>query len=183
MRLFIAIDLPEKVKKALKKAQKALPQAKMSLAGGFHLTLKFLGECSEEIKAKVESELKKVKFEPFEAHVGEIGVFGAVRPRVIWAGVKCPKSVFETVKEIEARMARLGFAVENRFVPHLTLARVKYIKNPKDFTGKLKEISIAKICGGADTMKFQVKEFFLFQSRLSSKGAVYAKLAKFAAQR
>ncbi|MBI5413362.1 RNA 2',3'-cyclic phosphodiesterase [Candidatus Peregrinibacteria bacterium] len=179
MRLFVAIDLPEETKKVLQKVQAVLPRAQMSKAGGFHLTLKFLGDCDDELKVKVEKELKEVKFNPFEANLQEIGTFGGSHPRVVWIGLKCPESIFETVKEMEMRMANLGFAVANRFVPHLTLARIKYVKNSRDFLEELNKISVAEICGDVNVMKFTVKEFFLFQSQLSSSGAVYTKLAKF----
>lgn len=179
MRLFVAIDLPEQVNEMLQKVQAVLPKAQMSLASGFHLTLKFLGDCDDELKSKVEKELAEIKFEPFEANIEGIGTFGGSHPRVISVGLKCPESVFETVKEIETRMVKLGFAVENRFVPHLTLARIKYVKNPKYFLEELNKISVAKICGDVNAMKFTVKEFLLFKSQLSSSGAVYTKLAKF----
>ena len=80
MRLFIAIDLPENVKEYLRKLQASLPSANMSRARDFHLTLKFLGECGEALRGKVEEELKQIHFQPFEAELGEIGAFGGKNP-------------------------------------------------------------------------------------------------------
>ena len=49
MRCFIAIELPNEVKKEIFKIQKKLPQAKLKLVSheNMHLTLKFLGEIKE----------------------------------------------------------------------------------------------------------------------------------------
>lgn len=185
MRLFVAIDIPEDAKKYLRKLQADLftrsrhakngegaPNAKMSLAHDFHLTLKFLGECGAGLRAKVEGELKQIKFRSFEAELGEIGVFGGNHPSVVWVGVSAPDKLSELAREIENSMKKLDFRPENTFVPHVTLARIKFIKNPEDFLERLKKIK-------TEILKIKVKNFYLFESRLSSKGAVHIKLAEF----
>lgn len=179
MRLFIAIDLPDSVKEYLRKLQNALPEAKMSKTHDFHLTLKFLGSCDSNLKKKIEETLKGVNFQPFEAKLTEIGVFGGRNPRVIWIGIQVPEWLSETVAEIEKRISKMGFLPagrqtkkENRFVPHITLARIKFIQDSKKFLEELKKNKI-------EQLKFPVEKFYLFESQLSPKGAVHTKLAAF----
>lgn len=172
MRLFIAIDLPEKIKAYLRELQAVLPQTKMSLTHDFHLTLKFLGSCEEHRRKKVEDELMHISFQPFEAQLENVGAFGGKIPRVIWIGLKVPPQLEETAYEIEDRVSKLGFEKERRFVPHITLARIKFIENPTRFLEDLKKISV-------DPVSFPVSQFHLFESRLSPKGALHVKLATF----
>lgn len=173
MRLFVAIDLPDNVKEILRGIQKILPDAKMTAVRDFHLTLKFLGECDGVMRKKVEEELKHVKFQSFNVALGNIGIFGGERnPRVVWVKVEAPLLLKETADEIEDRMVRLGFEKENRFMPHLTLSRMKFVRDPWKFAEELKRIT-------APEEKFAVSEFCLFKSRLSSAGALYTKLKTF----
>lgn len=172
MRLFIAIDLPEKIKAYLRGIQAVLPQAEMSKTHDFHLTLKFLGSCDEKRRKKIEEELRFVPFQPFETQLENIGAFGGKVPRVLWVGLKVPPWLKESAYEIEDRMAKFGFEKERRFTPHLTLARVKFAEDPEKFQENLKKISI-------EPLTFLVKNFHLFESRLSPKGALHVKLATF----
>lgn len=172
MRLFIAIDLPNSVKDYLRTVQANLPAGKMSKTHDFHLTLKFLGSCEENRRKRIEKNLRGIPFQPFEAALAEIGTFGGKIPRVIWVGMNVPEWLAESVREIENRMAKLGFEKEYRFAPHITLARVKFVEDPKAFADALKKIKI-------EPLKFPVKHFYLFESELSSKGATHIKLAEF----
>jgi 2'-5' RNA ligase len=172
MRLFIAIDLPENVKAYLSELQSKLPQAQMSLTRDFHLTLKFLGECDRDEMREVAQELDQIKVPPLKAKLSQIGTFGGFPPKVVWIRLDVPQFLFDTAREIEKKMVTLGFKEENRFVPHLTLCRVKSVQNPQKFLDALKLIKV-------EPMEFTTSQFHLVESHLSSSGAVYKKLASF----
>lgn len=172
MRLFIAIDLPDSIKDYLRGLLKKLPNAKLSKAHDFHLTLKFLGSCDPERRKRVEEELRNISFKPFDAKLGKLGTFGGSRPRVIWVGMEVPEWLLVSVHDIESRMTKLGFEKENRFAPHLTLARAKFIENPQKFAEELKKITI-------EPLQFHVEHFYLFESKLLPKGAIHTKLAQY----
>jgi 2'-5' RNA ligase len=180
VRAFIAIDLPESIQAALGRQQAvfraACPDARWTRPEGIHLTLKFLGEISDDQVRQVTEVLGSLTpLERFSIEVKEFGFFpDARRPRVFWVGLEAPPALGELARRVEDCMARLGFAPEGRpFTPHLTLARFKVPRPQPTLQALLaghKEVSL----GG-----FEVSEFFLFESKLSPHGAEYRKVARF----
>ncbi|MBU4284575.1 MAG: RNA 2',3'-cyclic phosphodiesterase, partial [Nanoarchaeota archaeon] len=77
MRVFIAIEMPEEIKKILLDAQKQIntEKAKVRPAKAFHLTLKFLGEVEEKKAEEIKSALNEISFKQFKTALTEIGVF------------------------------------------------------------------------------------------------------------
>ncbi len=180
MRTFIAIDLPDPVRAALAKAQESFrglcSDARWTRPEGIHLTLKFLGEISGAQVAQVSEVLLKAgSFAPFSVEIAGFGFFpSAKRPRVFWTGVAASHALTELAASIETQMEKLGFAREERgFSPHLTLAR---FKDPRPQP----ELSSAVAAAAASLFgKFEVSEFFLFESKLSAHGAQYGKVMSF----
>jgi RNA 2',3'-cyclic 3'-phosphodiesterase len=166
MRLFIAVDLPREVKDELLAAQKLLPQAKLSFAGNFHLTLKFLGEVSPGKSDSVRNCLRNVRFKPFSASLSRIGVFPDENyMRAIWIGLEPETQLIELQKLVDDALDK-EFPKEKGFKPHLTLARVKSIDDKKCFIEKLKLVKVKAV-------SFPVSSFSLKRSTLSPKGAIY----------
>ena len=185
MRAFIAIDLPDSVRAVLDERQRAFralcPDARWSRPEGIHLTLKFLGEISAAQVEKVTGALANLPgFDPFEIQVKGFGFFpDARRPRVFWAGLEAPPALAELAARVEAAMEPLGFAREERpYTPHLTLARFK-IPRAQPALQKLLGQEAAAADESLPIGRFEASEFFLFESKLSPQGAVYAKVARF----
>ena len=63
-------------------------------------------------------------------------------------------------------MGKLGFAEEERFMSHCTIARIKYIKDKIGFKKQVSEM-------GVKDMEFKVNCFKLIESELSPKGPLY----------
>jgi len=164
MRAFIAVDIPKKIKKEVVKIQNSLPEfkGKKTEQENLHLTLKFLGEVNQEDLEKVKNKLKSIKFEQFETEIDSIGTFNA---RIVWLHMtncnELQKEIDKTLKDI--------FQPEERFMSHLTIARVKEIKDKKSFLKELGKIKFDKI-------GFEVKEFKLKISTLTRKGPAYEDL-------
>ncbi len=187
MRTFIAIDLPEAVQAALAQAQSdlraTLPRSTQASEGarwtrpeGVHLTLKFLGEIPPPQLEQLTRALQAIGgFEKIPVEVKGFGFFPeARRPRVLWAGVVAPPALGELARRVEDTLEPLGFARENRpFSPHLTLARFK-VPRPQPALQALVERDANRWFG-----RFEATEFYLFETILSSSGAVYRKVAKF----
>lgn len=175
MRTFIAIDLPQEAKDELAAIQKQLSaaSAKMSLAHGFHLTLKFLGEITPAKVDVVKSCLSNVKFKAFSAAVAGVGVFPSESyVRVVWAGIE-PEDEFVQLQKLIDNSLVKEFPKEKNFKPHITLARVKFVQDKKQFQQQMRRIKLTNV-------KFTVDSFRLKRSILSNKGAVYEDLAAYA---
>lgn len=171
MRLFIAVSLPEEIKQNLFELQQKLPEAKLNLVREFHLTLKFLGEVKESEVSKLKEALAKVKLEKFRAGLSKIGVFDESFIKVVWVGVEPEEKITKLQQEVEKALSGM-FPKDNRFTSHVTLARVKYVKNKKEFIEKLAKIKIEKL-------SFAVQSFQLVKSNLTEEGVVYEVLEVF----
>lgn len=173
MRLFIALDL-EPLHAYFQELQQLLPkEAKYNLNKHSHLTLQFLGEVPEEKVFKIKETLQEIYFEPITITLSEFGWFpSAKRVNVIWIGIKKPEPVIQLQQRIEEKLKPLGFASDKKFHPHITLARVKFVKNKQGFLAGLKQIKI-------EQHEMELKEFKLMHSVLKPDGPEYATLATF----
>jgi RNA 2',3'-cyclic 3'-phosphodiesterase len=180
MRAFIAIDLPKDIRGELARWQRTIaavcPDARWTRAEGVHLTLKFLGEISPaQVKQVTDALAGLGAVEPFSVEVRGFGFFpDARRPRVFWAGVRAPDALAALARRVEEAMEKLGFPREQReYSPHLTLARFKVPRPQPELAAaveKQKELSLGS---------FEACEFFLFESKLTPRGAEYCKVAQF----
>lgn len=175
-RAFICIEMPDSVVKEVARVQEILGKwrftGKMTELENLHLTLKFLGEINDEKLKKVRERLKEVKFERFEAKLDEIGTFNfRGKPRIIWIKIG-GKGIFELQRKVDETIEKEGFNLEERFMGHMTIARVKYAKDKKGFLEHVKNIGISEV-------KFEVNAFHLEKSELKSGGPVYTPLQSF----
>ena len=170
MRCFIAIDLPEEIKKEIAKIQKQLPdfKGKLTEKDNLHLTLKFLGEISDEQVNNIKEKLEKIKFNKFKAKLGGAGIFSENFIRIVWLELEnCDK----LQKETDEKLKDL-FKKEERFMSNLTIARVKSTKDKKLFIEALRKIQVKP-------SEFEVQGFALKKSTLTEKGPFYEDIARF----
>jgi len=170
MRVFISIDIPEKVKKEILKIQSQLPEfsGKKTERENLHLTLKFLGEIDNRKIEIIKKKLAEIRFEKFETNIDSIGVFSEKFVRIVWLHMTdCEK--LQT--EIDEKLKDL-FAKEKRFMSHLTIARVKSLKEKENFLKQMKKMEISQI-------KFVVDNFRLKKSILTEKGSKYEAIEEF----
>lgn len=167
MRVFIAVDFPEEVKKEIIRIQKRLPEfsGKLTEKENLHLTLKFLGEIDEKLVEEVKKKLKEIKFEKFSAEIDLLGYFNPAFIKIIWLHVS---NCEEIQHEVEEKLVGM-FKPEARFMSHLTIARVKNVEDKRIFTSELKKIDIEKT-------KFVVKSIKLKSSELTPEGPIYTDL-------
>lgn len=177
MRCFLAIELPEKIKDELLKIQEQIKDnnIKMKLVEkeNLHLTLKFFGELNDYQVNKIKESLKQIKFKKFKANLGILGVFPSLNfIRVAWISLEPSEKVKELHNEIDEVLEKEKFRKDKIFESHLTMARVKFIKNKQELINKLKEIKIKPL-------DFEVSSFVLKKSTLTEKGPVYEDIIKF----
>ncbi len=114
---------------------------------------------------------------PFQLEFSDLGVFpDAKRPRVLWIGIGGEVEKLVVLQQrLEDALTPLGFARESRrFVPHLTLARLREGISSQE-RRSFGELVIAS--------SFEVKYVInagsinLMRSQLTPTGAIYSRLA------
>jgi 2'-5' RNA ligase len=125
MRLFVALELPAAVKAALLANMGGVADARWQRDDQLHLTLRYIGEVDRHTGQDVAAALGRVNMRPFEAELGDAGLFEH-RGRVdtLWVGVRPADRLAVLAKAVNAALAGVGIAPEPRaFVPHITVAR------------------------------------------------------------
>ena len=173
MRLFIAIDIDDRLKDKIADLQKRFHGIDIKLVEkqNLHFCLKFLGEADEsqinDIKAVIDKVAKQ--FEPFEINIAGLNAFPSKNyVKVVFLEVKKGR---EIMKAISYMLEELG--KENRdFIPHLTLGRVKSGQGKEKLKKLLRELEDIEIG------KMDVNEIRLIKSELTPSGPVYEKIFK-----
>ena len=137
-RVFLAIEVPGAVRAALAGPLSALEPVRdairINAVDRIHLTLHFLGHHPRSDVEQLASALTPVvaRHGRFGLAAEGVGAFPDIRrPRVLWAGVggaHLPRLV-ALQAELGDALRKSGIALEDRFHPHLTLARV--VRPPK----------------------------------------------------
>ena len=143
----------------------------------FHLTLKFLGETDEETIPEISVALQQIcsETEPFEFQLTGSGYFGSHKsPRVVFIKIRNTAKLESLSSEINDRLLNCGFENENRkFKAHLTLGRIKFIKNTQAFYVHLEKHK------NTFFQSVKVDEIILYESKLQPEGPVYKAVEKF----
>ena len=170
MRLFVAFDVSKEAKEELIKLQKEFKGiGNIKLVKDFHCTLKFLGYVSDKEVKEVANCLKNVKFKPFEVCLDKLGVFPNEKfIRVLWVSLK--GKVSDLQGKVDSCLADL-FKKEVNFHSHVTLGRVKFLKDKENFLKVLKSVDVKKIC-------FKVEHVELIKIELTLEGPVYETVDK-----
>jgi 2'-5' RNA ligase len=135
-RCFIALDLDEDVKLALKASVEPIRRASRAEkprfvdTSGYHVTLKFLGDVHAERLDKVRSMLTQTLASTLALHTHWAGFGGLPRrakAHVLIGVLRDDRAELLLVQQAcEERMVELGFPPETReFKPHATLARFR----------------------------------------------------------
>lgn len=182
-RLFVAVELPGQVRRALDELQHDLQRHGLSglrwvRPEGIHLTLKFLGETSRERLDAIKGSLASstVGVPPHELSLGELGTFGTPSaPRVLWLDLQGDLDILARLhSQVDAALASAGFPRESRpFAAHLTLARVR----PESSRSVAEPLANAITSVPVPEAVVPVREVSLMLSKLGHGGAAYTRLA------
>ncbi len=183
-RLFIALPFNNnKINERIKELYNYLnnyKELKAVAPENYHITLKFLGECSEKTTDRIRENLSNdviglKKIIPYSLF--GLGVFPDLKkPNVIWAGIRTDESSINKLNQnIENFASNFGFKKDkNKFTPHLTLARVRkgtrLNENIRQYLVENKELFF---------LESAFYRLVLFSSALTKNGPVYTELQSF----
>lgn len=170
MRLFVAIDVPEEIKKQISELQNKLKfpeeQAKCTLSKEQHITLKFLGEVSSEKLSKIQENLRKINFKQFNAKLNTGASFANESYlRVAWFVAEPQKEFTELYNQIDQQLKFIESKEVEHFIPHITLARFKYVNDKTEILKVVKSLRLSA--------EWNINSFKLIESDLTPQGPVY----------
>jgi RNA 2',3'-cyclic 3'-phosphodiesterase len=180
MRVFVAIDMSPDLKLALqsliREVRRGASGVKWVEPGAMHLTLKFLGEVSEDGLPAIGDALAGAAAgrSPFPIRLKGTGTFPPgwrKSARVLWVGVPDGPRLLDLQSGLESLLETAGFPREDRpFHPHLTLGRVK------SSDGLERVLQALETRATDDFGEMTVSRITLFQSVLKPSGPVYVPL-------
>ncbi len=172
-RLFVAIRPPEAVRDALIDAMADSPELGWVAEDNLHLTLRFIGEVERPLGDDIALALSRLRFDPFELRVADVGIFERRNGGALWTGVQPRDPVAALAAKVERACVGAGLEPERRaFHPHITLARFK-----RDAAAAAR--AFLERNRALATPPFAVANFILYESHLSRHGAHYEEVAEF----
>ena len=173
MRLFTAIELTESARSAIVAEQQRIvgpprgSRIRLVKPEQMHLTLVFIGEVAEERGGTISALMERdIPLAPFRISLGGVGAFpprGA--PRALYVDVMEGADATITLHALVAE--RLQQPDDRPFRPHVTIGRWRESR-PADRPKGALRAAIATV---------DVNSVTLFQSRISSAGPAYTRLA------
>jgi len=174
MRLFLAIDIPKKVKE---KVYQELNDFRNDYRyfnwvsfDNYHITLYFFGETNK--KESIDRRIRKVVFDQkgFYLYSNVLDFFVRRKQMIIFLNFRRERKLENLVEKINKEFFS-DFNQEKKYLPHLTLARCRLPSKQQYFVlkKKIKQIRI--------NISFLVKEIILFQSLIGGKKPVYKKIS------
>lgn len=181
VRAFLSIDVDDdslisQIQSIQQKLDMTAAKMKIVESENIHFTLRFFGDTPLQRVDQIRSCLDKVKIDPFEIEIAGVGSFPSKqRPRIIWIGVSENASrIIDLKKEIDSSLLEIGYQPERKpYTPHATIARVRFIKNPRLVVSNLENLA-DEVIG-----RMIVTNVKMIKSSLTPSGPIYETLWKF----
>jgi 2'-5' RNA ligase len=168
-RLFVAIDLPESIRKVLVDLDPCVPGVRWTAGDQMHLTLGFFPDTSEQLEMELTHRLETIEFRAFFLPIEGLGTFppkGHIK--IAWIGVGAGHPhLFQLHKRVQEAALSVGIEPDLRpWHPYITLARCR-----DGSGGALSKFlkSNGKFAAGL----FRVDAFHLFCSELTPAGPIH----------
>lgn len=179
IRSFIALCFPENIISRIKKLQEEMQKYKLKIRWvepkNIHLTLKFLGNISDESIEKAGRVINETAGEqkPVSLIAKGIGVFPGIKhPRIIWVGVgRGTDRLIELQKNLDKKLVKAGFSKDKKpFTSHITIGRVKGKNIPENLMNAMAALK------GFESEEFIADHIDMYKSDLKHGGPVYTRL-------
>lgn len=168
IRLFVALALPDLVADGMALIQSGVPGARWQTRDQLHLTLRFVGDVDGRDASAIDDALSVIEVPRFTLQLKGVGEFGGKTPHALWAGVADKEPVAFLQRKIETALQRIGLEAEQRkFIPHVTLARLKGTP-----VGRVMDYLTDHALYASPP--FNVEGFVLYSSVLTANGSHYS---------
>lgn len=172
-RIFIAVNLPDNVKKKLVEYEENWPDlaVRWTKKENLHITLLFLGYLNDEELLEVINAAKEVslKNKPFSINLNKI-IYGPpkkIPPRMVWVEGKESQELADLQKNLENSLFGGEESKARPYSPHITLGRIKTWEfrklEPEERPEVNEDISLS----------FEVNSIEVMESRLKRGGPDY----------
>lgn len=174
MRAFLGVPIPPKIREKISKIQENfdIKGTKLVKPENLHWTVKFFGEIDGKKAKEIKKRLGDVKQKPFRIEARGVGVFPSISYiKVIWIGCQEGGEFKGFIREIKDRFKDIGKKDKHKEItPHLTIGRVKFVKNKKKLVNLIKEFKNKEIG------EMKVGKLVFYKSELTPKGPIYEKI-------
>ena len=145
-RLFVSLNLPDNVIERIVSLRDNIcddKNLKWETKEKLHLTIKFIGDVSNEMVKEISDELLFVNQYPtIKCSFNKFGFFYRDdKPFILWAGLTADEKLNDLITEVNKSLEKFSIPSEQRiFNPHITLLRIKndpginFVNNFKNFT-------------------------------------------------
>ena len=179
-RTFIGIPVRvgDEFLRAREELMKSLEEERISWVASnrYHVTLRFIGDTGLPAVRAIKKALREQVEVPHRSHVklGHPGIFGPrKKPRVIWIGFE-NTGIFDTLKTAVDRLTEdCGIhPVEQPFRAHLTLGRIRSLKDNHNLTRSIEALK------EAFSYEVLLESLVFYRSEMGDGGPVYTHLEK-----
>ena len=179
MRLFVAIELSDRIRSKLKKLQGVLGRTCDGIRwippGNLHITVKFIGEVKDPKIVEITEAVARAATQanPFTMRVSGCGCFPKAGPvRIAWVGLEDPTgALLRCVEALECEMETLGYPRERRpFSAHVTIGRARADRSDGMVRSIIDE-------AGLEPVEQKVSSLSLMTSTLSPQGPTYVRVS------
>lgn len=168
-RLFIAVDIPDKIKNKISKCYCGIEKVKWMKKENLHITLEFLGDTGIDEYYRIIDVLNSISFNSFNLSLKDMGTFSK-RGKIstVWLGLNDNTHLIELNNIIKKRLNRSGLNIKTgHYRPHITIARLRRGCREDDI------IPFLKYNHNFLSHVFEVNDFKLYSSVIYPEGSKY----------
>jgi 2'-5' RNA ligase len=167
-RLFTGLEIPAEIAFHLSAYRGGLPGARWIEPENYHMTLRFIGDVDDAVAREIVAVLGEAgRRPPVEVTFEALDSFGGRTPRIVLARAAPTAVLSDLQTEQEQLLRRVGLEPERkRFVPHVTLARLRN-------TSSAQVAHYIAMHGQFAKVSFTARRVILYSSRASVGGGPY----------
>ena len=179
IKSFVAIKLPNQQRRKIRNVLNRfahVPNLNLIESEGLHITLNFVGNVDD---VEVPTLCKRIanaseEFLDFPVQLSGFGGFPNLeKPRVFWVGIdKGGETLVDLNASFRSEIEDLGFLQEQRYTPHVTIARTK--QRPISI---IERDDLKTAIERLEFDEFNVEEVVVFSSVADKNGPVYVPLS------